>query len=259
LKIAVCVKEVPDPGPNRRIDPGTLRMDRSGDRSLNAYDLNAVEEGIRLRDAAGGGEVVLVSLGANKALDSIRKGLAMGADRAVLVSDEAAVGSDLVATSYVLAKALEAESPDLVLFGQQASDADGAVLWAAVADRLKMPVISQISELEVADGSITAKRQTEFGYDRIRTSLPAVLAVADSLNEPRYPSLKGIMGAKKKPQDIKSLADVGVDAGRAGEAGSRTTVISLSPPESRGGNQKIEDDGSAAQKILDFLVERKLV
>jgi electron transfer flavoprotein beta subunit len=259
LKIAVCVKEVPDPGPNRRIDPGTLRMDRSGDRSLNAYDLNAVEEGIRLRDAAGDGEVVLVSLGANKALDSIRKGLAMGADRAVLVSDEAAVGSDLVATSYVLAKALEAESPDLVLFGQQASDADGAVLWAAVADRLKMPVISQISELEVADGSITAKRQTEFGYDRIRTSLPAVLAVADSLNEPRYPSLKGIMGAKKKPQDIKSLADVGVDAARAGEAGSRTTVISLSPPESRGGNQKIEDDGNAAQQILDFLVERKLV
>lgn len=259
MKIAVCVKEVPDPGPNRRIDPGTLRMDRSGDRSLNAYDLNAVEEGIRLRDAAGDGEVVLVSLGANKALDSIRKGLAMGADRAVLVSDEAAVGSDLVATSYVLAKALEAESPDLVLFGQQASDADGAVLWAAVADRLKMPVISQISELEVADGSITAKRQTEFGYDRIRTSLPAVLAVADSLNEPRYPSLKGIMGAKKKPQDVKSLADVGVDAARAGEAGSRTTVISLSPPESRGGNQKIEDDGNAAQQILDFLVERKLV
>jgi len=259
MKIAVCVKEVPDPGPNRRIDPGTLRMDRSGDRSLNAYDLNAVEEAIRLRDAAGDGEVVLVSLGQSKALDSIRKGLAMGADRAVLVSDEAAAGSDLVATSTVLTAALQAESPDLVLFGQQASDADGAVLWAAVADRLRMPVISQISELEVDGGTVTAKRQTEFGYDRIRTSLPAVLAVADSLNEPRYPSLKGIMGAKKKPQDVKSLADVGVDAGKAGEAGSRTTVISLSPPESRGDSVKIEDDGSGAQKILDFLVERKLV
>ncbi len=259
MKIAVCVKEVPDPGPNRRIDPGTLRMDRSGDRSLNAYDLNAVEEAIRLRDAAGGGEVVLVSLGQSKALDSIRKGLAMGADRAVLVTDEAAAGSDLVATSHILAAALQAESPDVVLFGQQASDADGAVLWAAVADRLKMPVVSQISELEVADGSITAKRQTEFGYDRIRAGLPAVLAVADSLNEPRYPSLKGIMGAKKKPQEVKSLADLGVDASNAGESGSRTTVISLSPPESRGDSQKIEDDGTAAQKILDFLVERKLV
>ncbi len=259
MKIAVCVKEVPDPGPNRRIDPGTLRMDRSGDRSLNAYDLNAVEEALRIKEASGDGEVVLVSLGASKALDSIRKGLAMGADRAVLVSDEAAAGSDLVATSYVLAKALEAESPDLVLFGQQASDADGAVLWAAVADRLRMPVVSQISELEVSGDTITAKRQTEFGYDRISTGLPAVLAVADSLNEPRYPSLKGIMGAKKKPQDVKSLADVGAEADRAGESGSRTTVISLSPPESRGGNQKIEDDGTAAQKILDFLVERKLV
>lgn len=259
MKIAVCVKEVPDPGPSRRIDPATLRMDRSGDRSLNAFDLNAIEEAIRLRDAAGDGEVVLVSLGAAKALDSIRKGLAMGADRAVLVTDEAAVGSDLVATSAILAEALKAESPDVILFGQQASDADGAVLWAAVADRLRMPVVSQISELEVSDGTATAKRQTEFGYDTIRTPLPAVLAVADSLNEPRYPSLKGIMGAKKKPQEVKSLADVGVEADRAGEAGSRTTVIALGEPPSRGDTVKIEDDGSAAQKILDFLVERKLV
>ncbi|MGD9694131.1 MAG: electron transfer flavoprotein subunit beta/FixA family protein [Thermoleophilia bacterium] len=259
MKIAVCVKEVPDAGPSRRIDPGTLRMDRSGDRSLNAFDLNAVEEAIRIRDAAGEGEVVLVSLGGSRALESLRKGLAMGADRAVLVSDEAAAGSDLVATSRVLAAALSAEGPDLVLFGQQASDGDGAVLWASVADRLRLPVISQISELEVGGGTAKAKRQTEFGYDTITAPLPAVLAVADSLNEPRFASLKGIMGAKKKPQETKSLADVGVDAGDAGESGSRTKVIALSPPPSRGETIKIEDDGSGAQKILDFLVERKLV
>jgi electron transfer flavoprotein beta subunit len=259
MKIAVCVKEVPDAGPNRRVDPGTKRMDRSGDRSLNQYDLHAIEQGLRLKEAAGDGEVVLVSMGAGRALDSIRKGLGMGADRAVLVSDEAAAGSDLVATTNVLAAALEAESPDLILFGQQATDGDGAVLWAAVADRLKMPVISQISELEVADGHATAKRQTEFGYDKIRAPLPAVLAVADSLNEPRYPSLKGIMGAKKKPQEVKALADVGVEPDRAGEAGSRTSVTALGPPPSRGDTIKIEDDGDAAQKILDFLVERKLV
>lgn len=259
MKIAVCVKEVPDAGPSRRIDPTTLRMDRSGDRSLNVYDLNAVEEGIRLRDAAGEGEVVLVSLGASRALESLRKGLAMGADRAVLVTDEAAVGSDLVATSHVLAEALKAESPDVVLFGQQASDGDGAVLWAAVADRLRMPVISQISELTVEGGTATAKRQTEFGYDTIAAPLPVVLAVADSLNEPRYPSLKGIMGAKKKPQETKSLADIGVDAGAAGEAGSRTTVVALGDPPSRGDTIKVEDDGSGAQKIFDFLVERKLI
>lgn len=259
MKIAVCVKEVPDAGPSRRIDPGTLRMDRSGDRSLNAYDLNAVEEAIRIRDAAGEGEVVLVSLGAGRALESLRKGLAMGADRAVLVSDDGAVGSDLVATTNILAEALKAESPDLVLFGQQATDGDGAVLWASVADRLRMPVISQISELTVENGTATAKRQTEFGYDTIAAPLPAVLAVADSLNEPRYPSLKGIMGAKKKPQETKSLADVGVDAGAAGEAGSRTTVASLGEPPSRGDTIKIEDDGSGAQKIFDFLLERKLI
>jgi electron transfer flavoprotein beta subunit len=260
VKIAVCVKEVPDSTAEKKIDAGTKRLSRdSGDRTLNAYDLNAVEQAVRLKEAAGDGEVVLVSMGPSRALESMRKGLAMGADRAVLVSDDAAAGADLVATSYVLAKALERESPDLVLFGQQATDGDGAVLWAAVADRLKMPVISQISELEVSGTQITAKRQTEFGYDKIGTALPAVLAVSDSLNEPRYPSLKGIMGAKKKPQDVLSLADIGAEASRAGEAGSRTTVNALADPPSRGDTQKIEDDGSGAQKIMAYLMERKLV
>jgi electron transfer flavoprotein beta subunit len=260
VKIAVCVKEVPDSTAEKKIDAGTKRLSRdSGDRTLNAYDLNAVEQAVRLKEAAGDGEVVLVSMGPSRALESMRKGLAMGADRAVLVADDAAAGADLVATSYVLAKALERESPDLVLFGQQATDGDGAVLWAAVADRLKMPVISQISELEVSGTQITAKRQTEFGYDKIGTALPAVLAVSDSLNEPRYPSLKGIMGAKKKPQDVLSLADIGAETSRAGEAGSRTTVNALADPPSRGDTQKIEDDGSGAQKIMAYLMERKLV
>ena len=260
MKIAVCVKEVPDTTAEKKIDPSTFRLNRdSGDRMLNAFDLNAIEQALRLKEAAGDGEVVLISMGPSRALESIRKGLAMGADRAVLVADDAAAGSDLVATSYVLATALQREAPDLVLFGQQASDGDGAVMWAAVAERLRMPVISQISELEVAGGTVTAKRQTEFGYDKISTPLPAVLAVSDALNEPRYPSLKGIMGAKKKQQDVLSLADAGADANRAGQAGSRTAVKALAPPPSRGDNQKIEDDGSGAQKIMDFLMERKLV
>lgn len=260
MKIAVCVKEVPDTTVEKRIDPSSFRLVRdAGDRMLNQFDLNAIEAAIRIKDAAGEGEVVLVSMGPARAVESIRKGLAMGADRAVLVSDDAAAGSDLVATSKVLAKALERESPDLVVFGQQASDGDGAVMWAAVADRLRMPVVSQVSELEVAGGTATAKRQTEFGYDTITATLPAVLAVSDAINEPRYPSLKGIMGAKKKPQDTKGLADIGVDASDAGESGSRTTVLGLGDPPSRGETIKIEDEGDAAQKILDFLVERKLV
>lgn len=259
MKIAVCVKEVPDAGSNRQIDPGTKKMDRSGDASLNAYDLNAVEAAIRMKEADGDGEVVLVSMGAESALASLRKALAMGADRAVLVSDAAAAGSDLVATSKVLAEAVRKEEPDLVLFGQQATDGDGAVMWASVAERLNMPVVSQISELEVSGGKIAARRQTEFGYDRIEAPLPAVLAVSDSLNEPRFPALKGIMAAKKKPQDVVSLADIGVDAGDAGEAGSRTTVQDLNPPPSRGDTIKVEDEGDGAEKIMEFLVERKLV
>lgn len=260
MKIAVCVKEVPDTSVEKRIDPSTMRLARdAGDRTLNSFDLNAIEQAMRLKEAAGDGEVVLVSMGPARAVESIRKGLAMGADRAVLVSDDAAAGSDLVATSYVLAKALERENPDLVLFGQQASDGDGAVMWAAVADRLRMPVISQISELTVEGGTATAKRQTENGYDTISTALPAVLAVSDAINEPRYPSLKGIMGAKKKPQDVVGLGDVGAEASRAGSAGSKTAVQALNAPPSRGDTQKIEDDGSAAEKVVAFLIERKLV
>ena len=259
MKIAVCVKQVPDAAATRRIDPGSKRLDRSGEGALNAFDANAIEEALKIKEGSGDGEVVLVSLGPEKALDALRKGLAMGADRAVLVADEAAAGSDLVATSYALAKALEREQPDLVFFGQQASDSDGAVLWAAVAERLRRPLISQVAELELGNGSVRGKRQTEFGYDTIEASLPAVVAVSDAINEPRYPSLKGIMGAKKKPQEQVSLADVGVEADRVGEAGSKTEVLALGDPPARGEARKIEDDGSAAQAIVDFLAEKKLL
>ena len=183
----------------------------------------------------------------------------MGADRAVLVTDEAAAGSDLVATSRALAAVLEREGADLVVFGQQSSDSDGAVLWAAVADRLRQPVISQVAELTVGDGTVRGKRQTEFGYDVIEAQLPAVVAVSDAINEPRYPSLKGIMGAKKKPQETLSGADLGLDAGALGEQGSGTTVLALGDPPPRGDARKIEDDGSAAQQVVDFLAERKLL
>jgi electron transfer flavoprotein beta subunit len=252
MKIAVCVKQVPEG--NRRIDPETKRLDRSGEGALNPFDANAVEEALRLKDAGGEEEIVLVSLGPAKAQDALRKALAMGADRAVLVSDDDAAGADLVATSAVLAKALERESADLILFGQQANDSDGAVLWAAVADRLRLPVISQAAEVTHADGKLTVKRQTEFGYDVIEAPLPAVIAVSDAINEPRYPSLKGIMGAKSKPQETMSLADLGVDG-----LESRTEVYALNDPPARGDSRKIEDDGNGAQAVIDFLVEKRLV
>src|SRR5215218_7326233 len=182
MKIAVCVKQVPDAGAPKRIDPQTKRLDRSVEGELNPFDVHAVEEALRIKEA-GEGEVVLVTLGPAKATESLRRALAMGADRSVLVSDEAAEGSDLVATSRILAAALEREGADLILFGQQSSDSDGAVLWSAVADRLRLPVVSQVAELEVADGKVKAKRQTEFGYDVIEAPTPAVVAVSDAINE----------------------------------------------------------------------------
>ncbi|MFN8187953.1 MAG: electron transfer flavoprotein subunit beta/FixA family protein [Gaiellales bacterium] len=258
MRVAVCVKEVPDTAVPRRIDPGTMRLDRSGEGTLNPWDLSAIEEALRLVEA-GGGEVVCVSMGPERAGASLRKALAMGADRSVLVADEAATGSDLVATSRVLAKVLEREAADLVLFGQQGADSDGALLWAAVADRLQLPVISQASSLEVADGKATVKRQTEYGYDLIQAPLPCVVAVSDAINEPRYPSLKGIMGAKKKPQDVLSLAELGLGANAVGEQGSGTAVRALGSPPARGESVIVEDDGAGAERIADFLAERKLL
>ena len=257
MKIAVCAKYVPETG--GRIDPQTKRLDRSGEGALNQFDVHAVEEALELKEASGEGEVVIVSLGPERALEAMRKALAMGSDRVVLVSDEAAAGSDLVATSRILAAALQREEPDLVLFGQQANDSDGAVLWAAVADRLQRPLISQVAELTRENGKVRGKRQTEYGYDVIEAPLPAVVAVSDAINEPRYPSLKGIMGAKKKPQETISLSDLGVDAAEAGDAGSRTEVYALGDPPARGDTVKIEDDGTAAEKILAFLQEKKVL
>ncbi len=256
MKVAVCVKHVPEG--SSRLDPGSKRLDRSGEGVLNHFDANAVEEALRLKGDSDT-EVVVLCMGPEKAADSLRKGLAMGADRAVLVSDDALAGSDLVATSKVLAKALERENADLVLFGQQASDGDGAVLWAAVAERLRRPVVSQAAELTVDGGTVHVKRQTEFGYDVIEAALPAVVAVSDAINEPRYPSLKGIMGAKKKPSETLSLSDLGIDVAEAGEAGSKTEVLTLGSPPPRGDARKIEDDGNAAQAIVDFLAEKRLV
>jgi electron transfer flavoprotein beta subunit len=256
MKIAVCVKQVPDT-PAKKLDPSTRRLDRSGEGALNPFDANAVEEALRLKEA-GDGEVLLVTMGPASAGDAMRKALAMGADRAILVSDDAAAGSDALATSRVLAAVLERESPDLVLFGQYAGDSEGAVLWAAVAERLKRPMISQVAELTVEGGAVRGRRQTEFGYDVIRAPLPAVIAVSDAINEPRYPSLKGIMGAKKKPQEVLSLGDVGVDGGQVGERGSATSVLALNDPPPRGESRRVEGDG-AAEQVVEYLAEKRLL
>jgi electron transfer flavoprotein beta subunit len=253
MKIAVCVKAVPDSATGRRIDPASGRLDRAGDLAVSDFDLHPVEEALRLREGAGDGEVVVVSLGPAGAADAVRKTLAMGADRTVLISDEAFGGADLVTSAHALAGALGREAPDLILFGQQSADGDGACLWAAVAEVLRRPAISQVAELSIEVGAVTGRRQTEYGYERIRAPLPAVVAVSDAINEPRYPSLKGIMSAKSKPQETLGSAEVG------GVQPARTTVIALSAPPERGDRRRLDDGASAPAEIVDFLVERRLL
>src|SRR5215470_4436147 len=260
MKIAVCVKHVP--AGRVRLQPDTHRLDRSGPGELNDADKHAIEEAVRLAEASGatsGAEVVAVTAGPAAADESLRNALALGADRAVHVRDDTMVGADLVATSTVLAAVLARESADLVLFGQQTSDGGGAVLWAAVADRLGRPFVSQASKVEVGDGVVVVHRETEYGDDTIEARLPALVAVSDAINEPRYTSLKGRMAAKKKPLDVVSVADLGLDASAAGDAGSRTDVLSVGPPPVRGDTVRIDDEAGAADAIVAYLAERELL
>jgi electron transfer flavoprotein beta subunit len=257
MKIAVCVKQVPDG--RLRIVPDSMRLDRSGPGDLNNVDRFAVEAAIRLKEAIAGAELVALSMGPKDATETLRTALALGADRAVLVSDDAAAGSDLLATAKVLARALAGQSVDLTLFGQQSADGGGGLLWAAVADLLRLPFISQAADLIVEGDTVRVTRQTEFGDDVVAVSLPAMVAVTDSINEPRYTSLRGVMAAKKKPLEVLSLADLGLDPADAGTAGSRTEVLATGAPPTRADAVRIQDDAEAAEAIVEFLTKKQLV
>jgi electron transfer flavoprotein beta subunit len=258
MKIAVCIKAIPS-GAEARIDPTTLRMNRMGSLDINPFDLNAVEEALRVKEEVGEAEIVAISFGPEGAWEALRRALAIGVDRAVLISEDDAEGSDLLATSAVLAAVLEREAFDLVFFGQQSADGQGAILGAAVADRLRVPVASQISELTLRGDAAEVRRQTEFGYERMEVQLPAVIAVTDSINEPRFASLRGMMAAKKKPIEQLSLSEVGLESSRVGSGGSRTVVYSLIDAPKRQAGILVEDDGSGAKCIVEFLVEREIV
>jgi electron transfer flavoprotein beta subunit len=256
VKIAVCVKEVPDATAARRVDPATRRLDRSGERTLNPFDAHAVEDALRLKEGPAGAdtEVVVLCMGPETAMRTLGKALSLGADRAVLISDDAFAGADIWLTARVLAAALEREHYDLVLLGQQAADSESYVMAASVADRLRRPLVTQVAQLTLEGAVIRAKRQTEAGYDVIEAPLPAVVSVADSINDPRYPSLKSIMGAKKKPQETVTAADLEISDA------PRTEVLALSSPPAKEGGRRLEDEGgSSAEAIVEFLVERKIL
>src|SRR5438874_5888421 len=263
MKICVLVKEVPDAAVEKRIDPSTGRMDRSGEQNLNPSDTRAIEAAMQIREGGNAEveEVVAVTMGPESAVRALHKAVSLGADRSVHLTDPALAGSDVAATGYALAKTLERESPDLVLLGQQSDDGECYTIGAVVADHLGMPSLTQVIKIDVGDGALTCERQAEYGYDTVEVSLPAVISVGDAINEPRYPSLKAIMGAKKKPLDTHATGDVAIEADRVGEAGSRTTVLAINPPPEKEAGEIIEDEDTneTVEKIVAWLDERKLL
>jgi electron transfer flavoprotein beta subunit len=261
VNIAVCVKEVPSATSHRRLDPGTKRLDRSGDSEPNPFDMHALEEAIRIRErGADVSDIVAVCMGPESAQRVLTKALALGADRAVLVTDAALAGSDIAGTAYVLAAALGKQEAELVLLGQQAADADCYVMAAAVADHLRRPLVTQVADLQLEGGTVRAKRQAEHGYDLIEAPLPAVVSVSDAINTARLPSIKAIMGAKRKPLETLSAADLEIDVARVGGDGARSVVRSISPPPAKSEGLKIEDaGGDAAEKVVAFLNEKGLI
>src|SRR5687768_4195184 len=245
------------------MDPGTKRLDRSGEKNLNPFDTHAIEAAMQLKE--GGDldvdEVVAVTMGPESAVRALHKAVALGADRSVHLTDASLEGSDVAATGYALARVLEKESPDLVLLGQQSDDGECYTIGAVVADHLKMPSLTQVIKMDVADGKLRLERQAEYGYDTVEVELPAVISVGDAINEPRYPSLKAIMGAKKKPRDTKSAGDVGIESDKVGEQGSRTEVLAVNPPAQKEAGEIIEDEDTneTVEKVVAWLEERKLL
>jgi electron transfer flavoprotein beta subunit len=259
MNIAVCVKQIPDPAVPGKLDADHT-LDRAGDPILDESDSYGVEMALQLADKAGGGDVVLVSMAPEGATKGIRTALAMGAARAVLVTDEALAGSDALSTAKVIAKAVErAGDIELLLTATESSDGYTGTIPGQVAALLGWPALTFAKHVEIGDGKVTIQRQTENGYDVVEASLPAVVSVTAGVVEPRYPSFKGIMAAKNKPVDTVSAADLGLDASEVGWAGARQVITSVAAAPQREAGEKVEDDGEAYQRIVQFLEQLKVV
>ncbi len=259
MKIVVCVKQVPDSWAEKKLSPSDNTLDReSVDAVMNELDEYAIEEALRLQEAHGG-EVIILSMGPAQAKDTVRKALSMGADKGLHVVDDSLHGSDAVATSLALAKAIEAQSPDLVVFGVESTDARMSVVPAMVAERLGLPQLTFARTVAVADATVSIHRATDYGYEVVEASLPVVVGVAEKINEPRYPSFKGIMAAKKKPIEELDLAALGLSASEVGLSAAWSVVSEAAarPPKSKG--TIVTDDGSGGVAIAEFLSAQKLI
>ena len=260
MNIVVCVKYVPDAHAERGFDDSDLTTNReSVEGLLSELDEYAIEEALKIAEGSEG-EVTVVTIGPERAADAVKKALQMGADKGVHVSDPAIKGSDAWATSLILAHTInKIGSPDLVLTGMSSTDGSMAVVPAMLAERLGLPQITLVSELTVTEGSVQARRDGDVASETIVGTLPAVVSVTDQINEPRYPSFKGIMAAKKKPVETWSLADLGIDAGQVGAAGAYTEVIAVTKRPPRAQGEIVADDGDGGTKLAAFLAARKFI
>jgi electron transfer flavoprotein beta subunit len=265
MNIVVCVKQVPDTWSEKKLDQGDKTLDRGAtDPVMNEMDEYAVEEALKIQEAQGG-EVTVLCMGPDAAADTVRKALSMGADKAIHVLDDGLHGSDAVATSLVLAKAVQTvEGTDLVILGSESSDARMSVVPAMLAERLGLPQLTFAKEVTVSGaagsgGSVSIKRLTDDGYQVVEASLPAVVSVVEKINEPRYPSFKGIMAAKKKPVATLGLADLGVDAGDVGLGGAWSAVESFENAPPRQAGTVVKDEGDGAGQLAEFLASKKFI
>jgi electron transfer flavoprotein beta subunit len=259
MNIVVCVKQVPDTWAEKKLSPDDKTVDReSVDGVMNELDEYAVEEALKIKEAQGG-EVTVLSMGPDKAVETIRKALSMGADKAVHLVDPGLHGSDALATSYALSKALGTIEHDLVILGVESTDARMSVVPAMLAERLGHSQLTFARKVEVGDGSVKIERLTDTGYDVVEAPTPAVVSVVEKINEPRYPSFKGIMAAKKKPLTTLTLADAGIEAGSVGLVGSGTEVTEATPRPPKQAGEIVKDEGDGGVKLADFLAAQKFI
>jgi len=260
MNVVVCVKQIPDPADPGAFDPNTKTLKRDGKLILDESDSYGVEMALQLVDKAGGGEVTLVSMAPNSEVSGLRTALAMGAAKAVLVSDDALKGTDALGTAKVLAKAIgRAGDFDLVLTATESSDGYTGTVPEQLAELLGLPSVTFAKQIAVDGSTVKVDRQTEAGYDEVTCPTPAVVSVTAGVVEPRYPSFKGIMAAKSKPVDEVKLADLGIDAGSVGWAGGGQEIVEVAQAEARQAGEIIEDDGEGYAKVVAFLENLKVI
>jgi electron transfer flavoprotein beta subunit len=259
MNIVVCMKQVPDTEVERTLVAGDNTVDRaSADGVINYLDEFAIEEALKVKEAAGG-EVTILTMGPEKASDSIRKALSMGADKAVHVIDDALAGSDALETSLALAEALKVVGFDLVIFGCESTDAKTGLVPAMVAERLGVPQLTLASKVQVTESSVTVQRVTDNGVATVTGSVPAVVSVNEKINEPRYPTFKGIMAAKKKPVQTLTLGELSLDAGQVGLDNAATWVSDFTARPPRQAGTVTKDEGDGGTKVAGFLAEQKFI